>query len=66
MTRLTTLPPKPVLIAQLLGQMQSPIANLVSTLNAPITNLVFTLNQVLAGLVRVLQGRVAQLEGAKP
>ena len=65
LTRLTTLPPKLVLVAQLLGQMQSPIVNLVSTLNAPITNLVFTLNQVLAGLVRVLQGRVAQLEGAK-
>lgn len=65
LTTLTTLPPKPVLVAQLLGQIQSPLASLVSALNAPITNLVFTLNGVIAGLARVLQGRVAQLESAK-
>jgi large subunit ribosomal protein L10 len=51
-TALSTMPKRDVLIAQVLGGMQSPIANLVGTLSGP-----------LAGLARVLQGRMKQLEG---
>ena len=41
---LATLPPKDILLAQLMGQLQGPMAGLVSVLNGPI-----------AGLARVLQ-----------
>lgn len=48
---LAALPPREVLIAQLLGNMQGPIAALVSYLNAPLTQ-----------LAMVLQARVQQME----
>jgi large subunit ribosomal protein L10 len=50
--RLATLPSRDVLIAQLLGQLQSPVASLMGQLNAP-----------LSGLVNVLNQRKKQLEG---
>lgn len=62
LTRLISLPPKNVLMSQLLGQMQAPMTNLVVTLNGPITNLVYTLDQTIAGLVYALQARVRQME----
>jgi large subunit ribosomal protein L10 len=49
---LTTLPSKEVLIARVMGQLQSPIAMLMAQLNAPVS-----------GLVNVLNGRKKQLEG---
>jgi large subunit ribosomal protein L10 len=49
---LATLPPKEILIAKLLGGMQSPITNLVNCLAAPVR-----------GLMGVLQARIQQLEG---
>ena len=52
---LAALPPKPELIARLLGQLQAPIARLVGSLKSPIT-----------GLGIVLQQRVKQMESAKP
>lgn len=45
--QLATLPPRDVLIARLLGQMQAPISGLVHVLNGPI-----------AGLARVLQAHI--------
>ena len=51
--RLAELPPREVLIAQLLGNIQSPITGLVSVLAAPIR-----------GMMGVLQARVTQLEEA--
>jgi large subunit ribosomal protein L10 len=51
-TRLTTLPSREQLLAQLLGQLNSPIATLMAQLNAP-----------LSGLVNVLNARKNQLEG---
>jgi large subunit ribosomal protein L10 len=51
-TRLTTLPSRDILIAQLMGQLQSPIAMLMAQLNAPIS-----------GLVNVLNERKKQIEG---
>ena len=50
---LADLPPREVLIARVIGGMQSPIHNLVSQLAAPIR-----------GFVGVLQARIQQLEGA--
>ncbi len=49
--RLATLPSKPQLVANLLGQMQSPISRLLGVLNGPLQN--------LDGL---LQARIRQLE----
>ena len=50
-TRLATLPPRPQMIAMLIGQMQAPIARLVGALNGP-----------LQSLDNVLQARIRQLE----
>jgi large subunit ribosomal protein L10 len=52
---LASLPPKPELVARLLGQFQAPIARLVGSLKSPIS-----------GLGIVLQQRVKQMESAKP
>ena len=49
---LAKLPSREVLVAKVLGAMQSPIVALVNCLNAPI-----------AGLARVFQARIKQLEG---
>ncbi|MCI0440641.1 MAG: 50S ribosomal protein L10 [Chloroflexi bacterium] len=48
--QLAALPPKEVLVARLLGQVQ-----------APISGLVYVLNGLISGLARVLQGRVDNL-----
>ncbi len=53
--KLASLPPKPILLAMLLGQMQSPIARLLSVMNGP-----------LQGFGNVLQARVRQLEEEGP
>ena len=52
-TRLATLPPKPVMLATLLAQMQAPMARLVGALNGPVQN-----------LDNVLRARLRQLEEA--
>lgn len=49
---LSTLPPKEVLLAKVLGGMQAPIVTLVSYLTTPIR-----------GVIGVLQARIQQLEG---
>lgn len=53
-TRLASLPPQPVLVAQLLGNMQAPLYGLASVLNATISSLAY-----------VLQARIGQLEPAE-
>ena len=50
-TRLATLPPKPVMLATLLAQMQAPMARLVGALNGPVQN-----------LDNVLRARMRQME----
>ena len=52
-SRLATLPPRPVLIATLLAQMQAPMSRLVGALNGPVQ-----------GLDNVLRARMGQLEGS--
>ena len=51
-TALSKLPTREVLLARVLGGLQSPIANLVNCLNAP-----------MRGVVGALQARIQQLEG---
>ena len=53
-SRLADLPPRPVLVAQLLGAMQSPLYGLASVLNATISSLAY-----------VLQARIEQLQPAE-
>ena len=53
--RLASLPPKPQLVASLLGQLQMPIASLLAVLNGP-----------LRGLDNLLQARIRQMESAAP
>jgi large subunit ribosomal protein L10 len=51
-TTLSTLPSKEVLLARVVGGMQSPISALVSQLTAP-----------MSGVIAILQARIQQLEG---
>jgi large subunit ribosomal protein L10 len=49
--RLAALPPQPVLVAQLLGSMQSPLYGLLSVLSGPLRSLAY-----------LLQARADQME----
>lgn len=60
---LANLPPKEVLVAQVLGQLQSPIAGLVGTLQAPLRNLAYVLNSQQVGLVTALKAIADQKDG---
>ncbi len=60
---LANLPSKEVLVAQVLGQLQSPIAGLVGTLQAPLRNLAYVLNSQQVGLVTALKAIAEQKEG---
>ena len=53
--QLATLPPKPQLVANLLGQLQAPLQRLLGVLNGPLGN-----------LDTLLQARIRQLESALP
>ena len=61
MTSLATLPPKPDLLALLMGQMQAPLSGLMGQLQAPIQGLVTVLNGPVASLSILLQQRAEQL-----
>ena len=61
---LLTLPPKEVLLGQLVGQMQSPLIRLATVLNQPLQGLANVLNGPLYGLATVLQQQIAQKGGA--
>lgn len=53
-SRLASLPPQPVLLAQLMGNMQAPLYALAGVLNATISSLAY-----------VLQARIGQMEPAE-
>ncbi len=60
---LVALPSKPVLIAQIMGQLQSPLATTLGLLQSPLQELA-TLLQSLAGeLPSLIEARARQLEG---
>ena len=54
-TRLASLPPKPIILAMLLGQLQSPIARLVTVMNGP-----------MQSMSNVLAARLRQMEDEGP
>ena len=59
---LAALPPRDVLVAQLLTQIQSPLNALLGQLRAPMYRLVGVLNGPLGSLTTLLQRRVEQLQ----
>ena len=61
---LITLPPRDALIAQFMGQLNSPLVRLATVLNQPLQQLANVLNGPLRGLANVLQQRIAQQGGA--
>jgi large subunit ribosomal protein L10 len=52
---LATIPPKPILVAQLSGQLLSLVTRVVTTLNRPAQTLVSTANAPLQSLVTVME-----------
>lgn len=68
---LTKIPPKPVLLAQIAGSLQSPLSGLVALLDAPLQELVGLLNSLLSELPGLIEARIQQIEanpelGPKP
>lgn len=63
--KLADLPPREILLAQLLGTIQSPGTNLARTLQAPATNLVRTLNAAMRDLMMTMQAYVNQQQAGE-
>ncbi len=61
---LVKIPPKPVLLAQLLGQLQSPLAGFIGLLDAPLQELTGLLQSLLSELPGLVEARAKQLEAA--
>jgi large subunit ribosomal protein L10 len=59
---LVRLPPKPVLLAQIAGQLQSPMASLLALLDAPLIELTSLLQSLLGELPGLVEARAKQLE----
>jgi large subunit ribosomal protein L10 len=59
---LVRIPPRPVLIATILGQLQSPLAGLVGLLDAPLQELSGLMNSLLSELPGLVEARARQLE----
>lgn len=62
---LVRLPPRPVLLAQVLGQLQWPLANLLAILEAPLQELSLLLQALLGELPAVIEARARQLEASQ-
>jgi large subunit ribosomal protein L10 len=61
---LVQIPPRPVLLAQLLGKMQSPLATFSGLLDAPLREFTGLLGTLLSQLPGLIEARARQLEGA--
>jgi len=61
---LTRIPPRPVLLAQLLGTLQSPLATFVGLLDSPIQELHGLFNSLLSELPGLVEARAKQMEAA--
>jgi len=61
---LVRIPPRPVLIAQFMGQMQSPLAGFIGLLDAPLQELSGLMNSLLSELPGLVEARAKQLEAA--
>jgi large subunit ribosomal protein L10 len=61
---LVKVPPRPVLLAQFMGQMQSPLAGFVGLLDAPLRELVGLMQSLLSELPGLVEARARQMEAA--
>jgi large subunit ribosomal protein L10 len=64
LTELAKLPPKEVLLAQVAGQLQSPLATLAGLLDAPLAAFLGLMQATQQELVALLETRARQLETA--
>ena len=64
LTNLTTIPPKPVLLAMLMGAIESPLANFVALLDGPLQELTQLFQSLLSELPGLIESRASQLEAA--
>ena len=62
---LVKLPPRPVLLSQIAGQLQSPAATLVALLDAPLQKLSLLLQSALDQLPGLIEARARQLEASE-
>ena len=62
---LVLLPPRPVMLAQLAGQLQSPLATFASLLESPLQKLSSLLQSALSELPALIEARAKQLESAQ-
>ncbi len=62
---LVRLPPRPVLLAQLMGQLQSPLAVLLGLLQAPLQELSLLLQAALGELPALIEARARQMEESR-
>lgn len=61
---LTKIPPKPVLLSQLLGLLQGPLAEFLSLMESPLRELVGLNNALVEELPGLIEARAKQLEAA--
>lgn len=61
---LTKIPPKPVLLAQFMGQMESPLRNFLGLMEAPLQEFNGLLKSLLSELPGLIEARAKQLEAA--
>jgi large subunit ribosomal protein L10 len=61
---LVRVPPKPVLLAQFMGQMQSPLAGFIGLLDAPLRELSLLVQSLLSELPGLVEARARQMEAA--
>lgn len=59
---LVRLPPKPVMLAQIAGQLQSPLASLMGLLDSPLQEFSSLLQSTLSELPGLIEARARQLE----
>ena len=64
LVELAKLPPREVLLAQVAGQLQSPLATLAALLEAPLAELARLLDAVASQLPSLLEARARQMETA--
>ena len=62
---LVLLPPRPVMLAQLAGQLQAPLATFVGLLESPLQELSSLLHSALSALPGLIEARAKQLETAQ-
>ncbi|HZP25440.1 MAG TPA: 50S ribosomal protein L10 [Dehalococcoidia bacterium] len=61
---LVSLPPKPVMLSMIMGQLQSPLANTVGLLQAPLQEFSMLLQSLVGELPSLIEARARQMESA--